>query len=48
MVTREGVGFGTWPASPEIPGEAISFRQNLEAATLNPADASGRAMIPIG
>jgi hypothetical protein len=30
VVTQSGVGFGSWPASVEIPGDVVSFRQNLD------------------
>jgi hypothetical protein len=41
VVTREGAGLGTWPASKEIPSDVISFRQNLDplldGSVVNPA-----------
>jgi hypothetical protein len=41
VVTRQGTGFGTWPASKEIPGDVVSFRQNLDplvdGSVVNPA-----------
>ena len=42
LVSEDGrAGFGTWPASPDIPADVVSFRQNLDPLVddgrLNPA-----------